>query len=303
MQDFDFEAPTTLADAVRILSENNGKARILAGGTDILVQLREGLRQARVVVDVKRIPELTKLTWSPQSGLSIGAAVPCSRVYEDESVCQHYPALADAARIVGAWQIQNRATLGGNLGTSSPAADTVPAMVVCQGMCRIASPSGVRTVPAAEFCTGPGKNVLAAGELIVSIEFPPPASPGGSAYLRFIPRNEMDIAVVGAGAAVTLDPKTSTIQSAKIALGAVAPTVIVPREAVEFLTGKLADEKTCEQAGELARKVAKPISDQRAPADYRMHLVGVLTKRALLLAARRAVDGPGTPNPWLAASH
>jgi xanthine dehydrogenase FAD-binding subunit len=288
LKDFTYSAPTSLREATDLLAKANGKAKLLAGGTDILVQLREGLRDADLVIDVKKIPELMELSCSPAKGLRLGASVPCYRIYEDSQVAAAYPALVDAAKIIGGWQIQSRASVGGNLCNSSPAADTIPALIAHGVTCLIAGPKGQREVKVEQFCTGPGKNVLQPGELLVTLVFPPPAANSGSAYERFIPRNEMDIAVVGAGSWVQLLADGQTIQAARIGLGAVAATPKFAAEASSWLSGKPATEDIFARAGELARKVASPITDMRGTAEYRMHLVGVLVKRTLLRAADRA---------------
>jgi len=288
LKDFSYSAPATLAEATRLLSAANGKARILAGGTDIIVQLREGLREADLVVDVKKIPELTELSYSPAKGLRLGASVPCYQTYEDAAISAAYPALADAARIVGGWQIQTRASVGGNLCNSSPAADTIPALIAHGVTCVITGPKGERQVKVEEFCTAPGRNVLQPGELLVTLVFPPPAKSASSAYERFIPRNEMDIAVVGAGSWLALAADGETIDKARISIGAVAPTPRFAAEASQWLTGQPATEDIFARAGELARNVAAPISDMRGTAEYRMHLIGVLVKRTLVTAAKRA---------------
>lgn len=287
MKDFEYAAATSLDEAVSLLAARGERAKILAGGTDLIVQLREGLRQADLVVDVKKIPELADVRYSPQHGLHLGAAAPCYRLYEDEEIRRAYPALADAARIIGGWQIQSRASIGGNLCNSSPAADSIPALIAHRAVCHIAGPQGMRTVPVEDFCTAPGKNVLGRGELLVSLELPPPVPHSSSHYLRFIPRNEMDIAVVGVGAWVQLDGG-STIVSGRIALAAVAPTPRFAPQASAFLAGQPASEATFRQAGELAKQSASPITDMRGPAEYRTHLVGVLTCRALHKACERA---------------
>ena len=286
MKDFDYAAAATLDEAVSLLAARGERAKVLAGGTDIIVQLREGLREADLVVDVKKIPEVMAYRFDPASGLSLGAAVPCYRIYEDVDVAAAYPALADAARIIGGWQIQSRASIGGNLCNSSPAADSIPALIALGAACKIAGPEGMRSVPVEQFCTSPGKNVLRRGELLVSIEFPPPTAKSGSHYLRFIPRNEMDIAVVGAGAWLRM--QDGVIAEGRIGLAAVAPTPKFAEKASRFLAGKPASDETWRQAGELAKESASPISDMRGPADYRLHLVGVLTRRALAKAAERA---------------
>src|SRR4051794_5870244 len=224
MKDFDYAAPTSLSEATALLARANGRARILAGGTDLLVQMREHLRDADLIVDVKRIPELRELAYEPRQGLRLGASVPCYRIYEHPEIAKAYPALVDATRIVGGWQIQSRASVGGNLCNSSPAADTIPSLIALGATCVIAGPKGQREVKVEEFCTGPGKNILQPGELLVTLGFPPPAAKSGSAYERFIPRNEMDIAVAGAGSWNQLSGDGKTVERAQIGLAAVAPT-------------------------------------------------------------------------------
>ncbi|MEM7231373.1 MAG: xanthine dehydrogenase family protein subunit M [Planctomycetota bacterium] len=305
MKDFEYIAPSTVEEAVAVRERHGERARVLAGGTDILVQLREGQRDADVVVDVKKIPELMDLSFGDGSSgadgaLTLGAAVPCYRVYGDERVVNGYSSLSDASRIIGGWQIQGRASVGGNLCNSSPAADTIPALIVEGATCVIAGPGGRRSVPVAEFCTAPGRNVLADGEFLVALQFPAPGAPSGSRYLRFIPRNEMDIAVAGAGAHVQLSSDGSKIESARIALSAVAPTPVTADEAAASLAGKSAnDAAALDTAADLARKVANPISDLRGPKEYRVHLAGVLVKRALKSAIERAQGGDRRPLiPW-----
>lgn len=293
MKDFEYATAATIDEAVSLLAARGEKAKILAGGTDILVQLREGLRDADFVLDIKKIPELMELNYSAERGLRLGAAVPCYRLYGNPQMAAAYPALADAARIIGGWQIQSRASVGGNLCNSSPAADTIPALIALRAVCHIAGPQGNRSLPVEQFCTAPGRNVLSRGEFLVSLEFPAATKHSGSHYQRFIPRNEMDIAVVGCGAWLQLDATGRSIQAARIALGAVAPTPLFAADASNWLAGKPATEETFVQAGEMARQVARPISDMRGPAEYRIHLVGVLVKRSLAKAAERARSEKG----------
>ncbi len=288
MKSFDYAAPASLAEATALLARPEGTARVLAGGTDLLVQLREHLRDADLVVDVKRVPELMELSYSLKNGLRLGASVPCYRVYDDAAVSAAYPGLADAARIVGGWQIQSRASVGGNLCNASPAGDTIAPLIALKARCIVVGPEGTREVPAEAFCAGPGRNVLGRGELLATIVVPPPAVRGGSAYERFIPRNEMDIAVVGAASWVRLDPAGETVVEARVALGAVAPTTVLAAEAGRWLAGRPATDETFARAGELARAAALPISDMRGTAEYRTHLVGVLTRRTLARAVERA---------------
>lgn len=285
MNDFEYAAATTVDEAVSLLAARGERAKVLAGGTDIIVQLRENLRHADLVVDVKKIAELMDYRYEPAKGLRLGAAVPCYRLYGDPALCQAYPALIDAAKIIGGWQIQSRASIGGNLCNSSPAADSIPALIALDAQCEIAGPGGRRRVPAAEFCTGPGRNVLERGEILVAIEFPPPAARAGSAYERFIPRNEMDIAVVGAASWVQLNATGDKIEKARIALGAVGPTPLYADAASKWLAGQPNTAATYQHAGELARQIARPISDKRGPAEYREHLVAVLVARTLARAA------------------
>lgn len=288
MKDFEFQTATTVDEAVSLLAAGGARAKVLTGGTDLIVQLREGLREADLVVDVKKIPELVQLEYSASTGLRLGAAVPCYRIYGDAQVVAAYPALADAARIIGGWQIQSRASVGGNLCNSSPAADSIPALIAYGVRCHLAGPQGRRVVEAAEFCTGPSKNVLARGEILTTLEFPPSKEKSGAAYQRFIPRNEMDIAVVGAASWVQLNRAGDTIEQARVALAAVGPTPLVVAAAAEWLAGKPATAESFAKAGELATQAARPIADKRGTVEYRKHLAGVLTRRTLALAVDRA---------------
>ena len=288
MNDFEYSAVATVEEAVRLLAARGDRARVLTGGTDLIVQLREGQRDADLIVDVKKIPQLMSMEVSSTHGLQLGAAVACHKIYECPEVAELYPGLADAAKIIGGWQVQSRASIGGNLCNASPAADSIPMLIAYDVRCRIAGPGGERTVPVAEFCVAPGKNCLAQGELLVSLDFPMPAPHSSGAYLRFIPRNEMDIAVVGVGAWVKLSAAGDTIEDARLGVGAVAPTPLFAAEASQWLKGKPASDDTFAQAADLAKKVSRPITDKRGPAEYRTHLVGVLTRRALSIASARA---------------
>jgi CO/xanthine dehydrogenase FAD-binding subunit len=290
LKTIDYAAPKTIASAAALLHEKGDRARILAGGTDILVQVREGRRDVDVLVDVKNIPELNELSYDPKQGLRIGAAVPCYRIYEHKEISKAYPGLIDAVSLIGGIQIQSRASIGGNLCNASPAGDTIPPLIALEGVCVIAGPKGKREVPVEQFCTAPGKTVLGRGELLVSLRLPPPRPNSGAAYLRFIPRNEMDIAVAGAGVAVQLDANKKRCVAARIALAAVAPTpLLVPEAGQALIDGELT-ETLIAKAGALAQSAARPISDLRGDADYRKHLVGVLVKRALHNAIGRAKE-------------
>ncbi|MCO6457306.1 MAG: xanthine dehydrogenase family protein subunit M [Pirellulaceae bacterium] len=287
MHDFDYERPVSLVEALSLMARHNGHARPLAGGTDLIDQMRLGRHQPGALIDVKRIAELNVLA-ADADGLHVGAAVPCCRIVEQPLVNQQYTALVDSCRIIGGIQIQSRASVGGNLCNSGPAADSTPSLIALQGVCVIAGPAGTRRVPVERFCTGPGQNVLQPGELLVEICFPPRPPHSGSHYRRLIPRNEMDIAVVGVGAAVELDESGRTIRAARIGLGAVAPTPLWAEEAGALLAGQPADDVQFARAAEAARKIVSPITDMRGTREYRIHVTGVLVQRVLRAAVARA---------------
>ncbi len=290
MHAFDYATPESVADAVVMLSDHGENACVLAGGTDLIVQLRENRRRADLVVDVKKIAELNELSYDAAAGLTIGAAVPCYRIYGNAEIAGAYPGLMDAARLVGGTGIQGRASLGGNLCNASPAGDTIPPMIVLCGEAEIAGPNGTRSVAVEDFCTAPGRSVLEDGEFLVTLRFPAPAPNSGAFYKRFIPRNEMDIAVVGVGASVVLSEDRSSFVSARIAVGAVAPTPLFVREAGEALGGQPVSDETIQRAADIARDAARPISDMRGTADYRKHLTSVLTRRVVQGAVQRAKE-------------
>jgi carbon-monoxide dehydrogenase medium subunit len=287
----DFEAPNTLREAVSILASKGDRARVIAGGTDLLVQLRGGRRSIDVVVDIKGIPELNELSYDSQNGMVLGAAVPCYRIYQDEEIAAAYPGLMDAATLIGGIQIQGRASIGGNLCNSAPSGDSIPPVIVLGGVCNIDGPNGTRQVPSEDFCTGPGRNVLQDNELLVSISIPAPQAHSGANYLRFIPRNEMDIAVAGVGSSVVLDASGQNFVSARIALASVAPIPVLCRDAGESLAGKPVSDDAIQEASEKAMADAVPINDMRGTIRQRTHLVGVLTRRTLNNAIQRARGG------------
>ncbi len=288
MKWFDYATPASVGEAVELLRSHPG-ARLLAGGTDLIVQLRAGRKETDLVVDVKHIPELNAIEYDPARGLTIGAAVPCYKIYRDPAVVRAYPALVELASLIGGTQIQGRASLGGNLCNAAPSADSIPLLIAMRATCRISGPGGAREIAVEDFCTAPGRSVLQPGEMLVSLHLPPPAPHSGARYLRFIPRNEMDIAVAGAGVEVVLDD--GKFRSARVALAAVAPTPLFVREAGDALAGQPVNETSIARAAEIARASAKPITDMRGTADYRRHLCGVLTKRALEAAVQRAREG------------
>ncbi|MGH2633238.1 MAG: FAD binding domain-containing protein [Tepidiformaceae bacterium] len=290
MQALDYQAPATLDQAVAILSEHGPSARVLAGGTDLIIQHRERRRQVGIMVDVKAIPELNALEWTASGGLKLGGAVACIRIYRDAEVARRFPALIDSASLIGGMQIQSRASIGGNLCNSSPAADSIPTLIALEAICHIKGPAGWRTVPVASFCTGPGTNVLANGELLVALELPAPSVRGGAAFERFIPRNEMDIAVANAAASVVLSADGSTFESARVAVGAVAPVPLHVAAADAALIGKPVSEATIAAAADAARAAAVPITDMRGSTSQRRHLAAVLTTRVLNKAVERAKE-------------
>ena len=288
MKWIDYARPETLDEAVGLLAEHGDGARVLAGGTDLLVHLRAGALSPDLVVDGKGIAELNELSYSPDCGLTLGAAVPCYRVYQDEEISAAYPGLIDAASLIGGTQIQGRASFGGNLCNAVPSADSIPAMIAHNGTCVIAGPNGTREVAVEDFCTAPRQNVLGANELLVSINFPAPQAGFGARYIRFIPRNEMDIAVAGAGVSVQLS--NGTVSSARVALAAVAPTPLLVAEAAAALEGNAPSAENIQAAAEAAREAARPITDMRGTVEFRKHLCEVLTRRALTTAVERAKE-------------
>jgi carbon-monoxide dehydrogenase medium subunit len=266
-------------------------ARVLAGGTDLLVQFRAGVRQPSAFVDVKRIPELMSITIDGE-GLRLGAAVPAALVFEHAELRRLWPGLAEAVALIGSTQIQGRGSVGGNLCNASPAADTTCALIANRAQCVIAGPNGERTVPVDTFCVGPGRTVLEPGELLVAVHLPRPAARTADAYLRLIPRSEMDIAVAGAGVSVTLDA-AGACTAARVAIGAVAPTALRVPEAEQALVGSPLDEASLQRAAAAAAAAARPIDDKRGTAVYRRTVAGVLTRRAAAIAAQRARPGNG----------
>ena len=287
MHPFAYVAPSTVAEAVSVLNEHGDRARAMAGGTDLLVKARANAWELDAVVDIKNIPELITLSVNGD-GLSIGAGVPCYQVYDNAEIVDQYPGIVDGASIIGGIQIQSRAGLGGNLCNASPSADGIPALIAHSAVAKIASVNGTRNVAVEDFCTGPGRTVLEAGELLVSIDVPRPAANSGAAYTRFIPRNEMDIAVAGVGVYVELDGSGQNFVSARIALASVGPTPILATEAGDSLAGKPVNDESIAAAAVLAKDAASPITDMRGTIDQRKQLIEVLTSRMINQAAERA---------------
>jgi len=284
---FAYVAPSTVSEAVAELNKHGDRARPLAGGTDLLVKARANVWELDAVVDIKNIPELMTLTINGD-GLSIGAGVPCYQVYDNSEVADQYPGIVDGTSIIGGIQIQSRAGLGGNLCNAAPSGDGIPALIAHSAVAKIASVNGTREVAVEDFCTGPSRTALKAGELLVSIEVPKPAPNSGAAYTRFIPRNEMDIAVAGVGVFVQLDASGQNFESARIALASVGPTPILASAAGDSLAGKPVNDETIAAAASLAKDAATPITDMRGTIEQRRQLVEVLTGRMIKQAVKRA---------------
>jgi len=281
----DYRAPTSLDEVVNTLAAS-ADASALAGGTDLLVQVRSGSPAPSVYVDLKRVPELMRLEIA-EDGALIGAAVPAAEIFECAELRQRWPGLAEAVDLIGSTQIQGRASLGGNLCNASPAADTTPALIALAAECRIVGPEGGRSVAVEEFIEGPGQTVLRPGELLVSLWIPNPSARSADAYLRLTPRSEMDIAIAGAGASIALDPAGHCV-AARVVIGAVAPTARRVPAAEGILVGSELDEATLSEASSRACEASEPIDDKRSSATYRRRVIGVLVRRAVAIATQRA---------------
>lgn len=287
MHDFDYHAPDNLNELLALKSTHAGESSILAGGTDLIVIMRGNRKRPALVIDSKHIPELTELKLEDER-LVIGAAVSCKRIYEHPGVVQSYPALAESTSLVGGIQIQGRATVGGNLCNAAPSADTIPALIVYGAKAHIHGMNGNREVPVEAFCLAPGKNCLAEDEILIDITLPRPPAHTGAKFLRFIPRNEMDIAVANAAAYVELDASGGTFKAARLAIGAVAPVPMLVEEAGATLVGKTVGDAAIQEAARMARAAARPIADMRGTVEHRQQLVEVLTRRVLRGAVERA---------------
>jgi CO/xanthine dehydrogenase FAD-binding subunit len=278
LRDFVYARPQSIAEALVLLRGED--ARVLAGGTDLIAQMREGRRSVGCLIDIKGIAELTRIAMLPESGVAIGAATSAATVSRSASVVAHYPAVAQSARLIGGVQVQNRASLGGNICNAAPSADAVPALICHAAEARIAGPVGTRQLPLEDLFVGPGKTTIERDELLVSIVLPPTPDRSAVAYLRFTPRREMDIAIAGAGTYVRLDER-GVIAEARVALASVGPTPMRAPSAERRLVGERPSRALLEEVGQSAAADARPISDTRGSADYRRSLVAVLTRRAL----------------------
>ena len=285
-----YASPTTVAEAVELLASDS-EARVFAGATDLIPQIRAGRPEPSAMIDLKRIERMCAIS-SNVSSFTVGAATPTTDICAHDGLASAFPGLVEASGLIGSDQIQSRSTWGGNLANASPAADTPPSLIVNDARAVIAGPGGERTVPVAEIATGPGATSLGPGELIVEFELDEPPARTADAYLRLIPRTEMDIAVVGAAVRVTLN-EDSTVAAAAIALGAVAPTVVRVPEAEAALVGHEASGEALAAVDAAAAAAASPIDDKRGTVAYRRQVAGVLARRAVCIAAERAREQGG----------
>lgn len=278
--------PLSIEDAVGQLAGSAGTAAILAGGSDLLVRMKGGFAEPELIVDIKAIDGLSEIRETAE-GFSIGAAVPCAVLGENTALRKAWPGVVEAAKLIGSKQVQGRCTIVGNLCNASPAADSVPALVAAGARAVVVGPAGRRTIPVQSVPTAPGKTSLAKGEIIEAILLDKRAPRSGDAYLRFIPRTEMDIAVVSAGVNLTLDEQ-GVVKSARVALGAVAATVLLVEEAAEVLIGSKLDEATLERLAKVCAGACRPIDDKRGTIEFRRKVAGVLAQRAATSAYARA---------------
>ena len=280
-----YHAPTSRDEVVALMAANPA-AKVLAGGTDLIVQMRSGRAAPSAIIDLKNVSAM-RAVMGNDGRFTIGAAMACTGLLGVEELCRDWPGVVEAANLIGSVQVRNRATMGGNLCNASPAADSVPALIAAGATCLIVGAAGAREIPVEQVATGPGKTSLAPGEFLAEIHLPARPQGGGDAYLRSIPRTEMDIAVVGVGVALVLDG-SGTCTAARVALGAVAPTAMLVAEAGAALVGRKLDDAALETMAEAVRAACRPIDDKRGTVEYRKAMAGVLAKRTTLIAASRA---------------
>ncbi len=281
-----YSAPDTVEAALRLLTSNPG-CTVMAGGTDLIVQMQSGLRKPAHIIDIKRINELCEVSRTPAGGWRIGSAVPGAELNENAELKACWPGFVEATDLIGSMQVQGRATPAGNLCNASPAADSVPAMIASGASAIVAGPDGTRTVPVEDIPVAPGRTSLKPSEFIVAIELPAKPARSGDAYLRFTPRTEMDIAVVGTGVFLEFD-EAETVVAARVAVGAVAPTALLVDAAAAALTGSKLEPDAIEEAVGAARAACSPIEDKRGTVEYRVHMAGIMLKRTIEIAVRRA---------------
>lgn len=285
-----FQAPSTLAEAFGMLGAGSAAGgvatRPLAGGTDLIVQMRSGRVHPERIVDLKRIPELIGIR-ADGGGFVIGAATPCAVIGEHSALKAAWPGVVEAAKLIGSTQVQGRASIGGNVCNASPAADSVPALIAAGAVCVVGSAQGQRELPIEQLLAGPGRTNLVPGELLLAVRLPARRANSGDAYLRLIPRNEMDIAVVGAGVNLSIDSARKVV-AARVALGAVAPTALLVQAAADVLLGSTLDTAALAGLEAAARAACNPIDDKRGTIAYRTQVAGVMARRAALIAYERA---------------
>ena len=286
MTELRYLAPTTLDEAIAAFAAAGSAARILAGGTDLLVQMRSGAVKPGLIVDIKKIPEMTTVEETADGGFRVGAAVSGAVLAEHPRFGEVWPGVLEAVNLIGSKQVQGRASAGGNLCNGSPAGDSVPAMVAAGAIVTVQGPNGRREIKVEEVPASPGRTNLKQGEILVSFKLPPHPPGSSDAYLRMIPRTEMDIAVVGVGVSLTL--KDGICTAARVGLGAVAPTVLLVEDAAKALIGSRLDDAALEKAAAACSAACRPIDDKRGTIAYRIKVAGVLLKRTTAIAARRA---------------
>lgn len=282
----DYHSPASFAEASALAANATGVTRFLAGGTDVLVQLRSELVTPDTLIDIKKINGVSDITRNADDSWTLGVAATGAEMSEDAELASDWPGVVEAMDLIGSTQVQGRATLTGNLCNASPAADSVPAMVAAGVTVTVTGPDGTREVAVEDIPTAPGRTSLAKGELISAVNIPARGANGGDAYLRFIPRTEMDIAVVGVGVNLRLDG--DTIAEARVSLGAVAPTVLLVDECAKAIIGTTLDDAALETLAAAASAACNPINDKRGTVEFRTEVAGVLTKRAAKIAYARA---------------
>ncbi|MEJ6703533.1 MAG: FAD binding domain-containing protein [Pseudomonadales bacterium] len=284
----EYKVPENIDAAVSMLSNTKLSTKVMAGGTDLIIQSRAQSSDPLVVIDIKHIDSMMTAA-IVDGGLHLGPSMSCAQLTARNDIKAIYPGLVEAAYLIGSTQVQGRCSVGGNLCNASPAADTIPALIVNGAECVIHGPKGERTVAAEDFAVGVGRNCMEQGELLTRIQIPAPAAKTSDAYLRFIPRTEMDIAVAGAAVSVTLDAD-GTCTAARVSIGAVATTALLVTEAADALIGTKLDDAALNAAAAAATAASKPITDRRGTIEFRRHVVGVLTRRAAVIAAQRAKE-------------
>ena len=290
MESYGYVAPNSIAEVLAVLNESTSAGQmtqVLAGGSDVLVQMRMPNHQPRTIVDIKKLAETNRLEVSAQ-GIYIGAAVSSAVMNEHQGLRRAMPGLMEAGDLIGSTQVQGRATICGNLCNASPAGDSIPALIAAGGLCDIATANGFREMPVEDFVIGVGKNALQEGEFLLGVKFAMPKASTKDAYLRFTPRTEMDIAVAGVGVRVSVEKGICT--DARVSIGAVAPTALLVTSAADALIGSALDEAALAAAGQACKDSASPISDKRGTAEYRQKVVAVLCKRAITIAHKRALE-------------